>query len=83
MCYINNNYLRIDSSGKISTGMFPESWTRYVIKMAIVSLNWNLPPFWETTPILFPYWVSGKGRKIWRIHGRPVCHLFSRQTAQR
>ncbi|MCK4385109.1 MAG: DEAD/DEAH box helicase family protein, partial [candidate division Zixibacteria bacterium] len=26
--------MRFDSSGRISTGMFPESWTRYVIKMA-------------------------------------------------
>ena len=26
--------MRFDSSGRISTGMFPESWARYVIKMA-------------------------------------------------
>lgn len=26
--------MRFDSSGRISTGMFPESWSRYVIKMA-------------------------------------------------
>jgi len=26
--------MRFDSSGRISTGMFPETWTRYVIKMA-------------------------------------------------
>jgi type III restriction enzyme len=26
--------MRFDSSGRISTGMFPESWPRYVIKMA-------------------------------------------------
>lgn len=26
--------LRFDSSGRVSTGMFDESWTRYVIKMA-------------------------------------------------
>jgi len=26
--------IRFDSSGRISTGMFPESWPRYVIKMA-------------------------------------------------
>ncbi len=28
------NLLRYDSSERISTGMFPEEWTRYVIKMA-------------------------------------------------
>jgi len=26
--------IRFDSSGRVSTGMFPENWTRYVIKMA-------------------------------------------------
>jgi len=26
--------MRFDSSGRISTGMFPESWPRYVVKMA-------------------------------------------------
>lgn len=26
--------MKFDSSGRVSTGMFPENWTRYVIKMA-------------------------------------------------
>jgi type III restriction enzyme len=34
----HNKYelLKFDSSGRVSTGMFPENWIRYVIKMAMV-----------------------------------------------